>query len=460
MGSIPTPTKRLDALLPKPPKENLCSHFILGEIIDHIDTIHPDFPEVKVPLLKSHLWDVRNQNVSREVHLRRFLKVFEDTEVFKAAFKELDDGMKMQLKTFIAGGGEEVVWAAGGKGNVFDLPPSPPVKHHFKEFAGKIKEKSELIFHHEEHAPATNGSAVNGGAVAQVANGHTNGYVKKIKEDLEKVLDHHGHHGHSFDSTVGVGDIDRFAVKEPSVHRVTDGHVETVISSTAGFPRIFEDEAGTKTMEVRYQCFYFFESDTGCGGKQPACVLESARELLSQIFPTPHLSAVVPCHIRSLLFLRYFYTIRTNNTQVYENKEFQNWGQSVRNTPLWTFIPKTVLGLRNLVKWAKIHGFRVRCGGYRHSWSSTFSQDKQILVSLLNLEEVTKLPDAMSIEPEYTDPHNELKSITLAAPTGVVASQADKALVRVGVSVTNEEFRRWAVHNDKWTLPVDVILVE
>jgi hypothetical protein len=79
---------------------------------------------------------------------------------------------------------------------------------------------------------------------------------------------------------------------------------------------------------------------------------------------------------------------------------------------------------------------------------------------LLNLEEVTKLPDAMSIEPEYTDPHNELKSITLAAPTGVVASQADKALVRVGVSVTNEEFRRWAVHNDKWTLPVDVILVE
>lgn len=79
---------------------------------------------------------------------------------------------------------------------------------------------------------------------------------------------------------------------------------------------------------------------------------------------------------------------------------------------------------------------------------------------MLNLEEVTKLPDAMSIEPEYIDPHNELKRIELAAPPGVVASQADKALVRVGVSVTNEQFRRWAVHNDKWTLPVDVILVE
>jgi hypothetical protein len=78
----------------------------------------------------------------------------------------------------------------------------------------------------------------------------------------------------------------------------------------------------------------------------------------------------------------------------------------------------------------------------------------------LNLEEVTKLPDPMSIEPEYIDPQNELKTITFAAPMGVVATSADKALVRVGVSVTNEQFRRWAVKNDKWTMPVDVILVE
>jgi hypothetical protein len=114
------------------------------------------------------------------------------------------------------------------------------------------------------------------------------------------------------------------------------------------------------------------------------------------------------------------------------------------------------------VKWAKVHDFRVRCGGYRHSWSTTFSQNKQILISLLNLEEVTKIPDAMSIEehPEYEDPTNELKVIKLGGPPGVVASQVDKQLVRVGVSVTNEQFRRWAVANDKWTLPVDVILVE
>jgi hypothetical protein len=78
---------------------------------------------------------------------------------------------------------------------------------------------------------------------------------------------------------------------------------------------------------------------------------------------------------------------------------------------------------------------------------------------LLNLEEVTKLPDHMSLLPDYVDPENELKTIQLVAPPGVIVAEG-KALCRVGVSVTNEQFRRWAVENDKWTLPVDVILVE
>lgn len=66
----------------------------------------------------------------------------------------------------------------------------------------------------------------------------------------------------------------------------------------------------------------------------------------------------------------------------------------------------------------------------------------------------------MSIETEHIDPENELKIIQLASPPGIVATHPEKALVRVGVSVTNEQFRRWAVANDKWTLPVNVILVE
>jgi hypothetical protein len=111
-------TKTLD-VLPNPPKENLNSHFALGEIIDHIHFLQGEFPHVKIDLLKSHLWDIRNKNVEPEAHLRGFLSVFEETNVFNEAFEQLDDEMKIQLKTFIAAGSEEVVLAGVERGMLF-----------------------------------------------------------------------------------------------------------------------------------------------------------------------------------------------------------------------------------------------------------------------------------------------------------------------------------------------------
>ncbi|KAK6613874.1 hypothetical protein H4I96_00195 [Botrytis cinerea] len=158
--------------------------------------------------------------------------------------------------------------------------------------------------------------------------------------------------------------------------------------------------------------------------------------------------------------------------EVHKNAPFHNWGNSVKNTPLYTFVPTTVLGLSNLVKWAKVEGYRVRCSGYRHSWSNTFSQDKQILVSMLNLESVEKIPDVMSITKEKGDVDlngdgvidvNELKTIELAPKIeglSLAGDEKGKMLCRVGAAVTNEQFRRWAVGHGKWALPVDVILVE
>jgi hypothetical protein len=316
MGSSPPLIKKLDSLLPKPPKENLVSHFILGEIIDHIGHIHEDFPDVDVPLLKWHLWEIRNKNVTHELHLRGFLKVFEKTKVFKDAFEELDDGIKVQLRIFMAGGGEEVVFAAGGKGNAFYLPPSPAVKHHFREMTKeieekvekieekveKIEEKVERLFHHGGHSNGTDGT--NGIAIRQVerlqenveklhemvgklshheshshaVNGNkanqdvdefaikenTNGHVEKAKEDLKKLFHHEKHS--SADSGISVHSpivnghaVDEFAVKEVinghAANGITNGHVEELVSSTAGYPRIFEDQAETKTMEVSYQIF-------------------------------------------------------------------------------------------------------------------------------------------------------------------------------------------------------------
>jgi len=75
----------------------------------------------------------------------------------------------------------------------------------------------------------------------------------------------------------------------------------------------------------------------------------------------------------------------------------------------------------------------------------------------VNLEEVTTIPDPLAIAPGEYDPTTapELKKIEMKE-----ATSKGKRLCRVGAAVTAEEFRRWAVANNAWCLPVDVILVE
>lgn len=130
----------------------------------------------------------------------------------------------------------------------------------------------------------------------------------------------------------------------------------------------------------------------------------------------------------------------------------------MKNTPRYTFVPTTVLGLQNVVKYAKANNFRVRCSGYRHSWSTTFSADNEILISLLDLKEVTTTPDPLAIGPDVISSGNELKSINILKKPTFLSSGKD--IVRVGVAVTNEAFRRWAIHNKLVAIPMDVILVE
>lgn len=130
----------------------------------------------------------------------------------------------------------------------------------------------------------------------------------------------------------------------------------------------------------------------------------------------------------------------------------------MKNTPRYTFVPTTVLGLQNVVKYAKSNDFRVRCSGYRHSWSTTFSADNEILISLLDLKEVTTTPDPLAISPNITPDGNELKSIDILKKPAFLSSGKD--IVRVGAAVTNEAFRRWAIHNKVVAIPMDVILVE
>ncbi len=182
-------TKLLETLLPTPPRENLSTHFVLGEIIDQIDLVKDDFPLVKIATLKEHLWDIRNKNVDPEIHLRGFLQVFKDTEVFKDAFAQLDEAMQLRIKAFMDGkSGNDVLTAGGKTGEAFFLPPSPPVKHHFRKL------------------------------------------VESLKEEIDELL-HHDHDG---------------AKKAEAVEK----EVAAAAISTEGYPKIFEDAAETKTMEV------------------------------------------------------------------------------------------------------------------------------------------------------------------------------------------------------------------
>jgi len=403
--------------LPPPPKHNLNSHSTLGEIIDHISLLAEDFPHVDIVLLKKHLWRIRNKDVDPQTHLRGFLKVFQKTDVFKDAFEQLDEGMKRQILVFIAEGNAEHVMAVGREHGCFNLPPSPPVKRHFEEMVKKVEE----FFHEDEE---TNG-ATNG------ANDHTNG-VNGVHESNGHLPETNSHTLEVKASTNGVNGTpeDKGTPNEASTNEANG--LNGTPESDGDFPKTNKNPQGIlgPVQEINgHEVKSLMHTLSSHVFEVKEHASEASGQVNDLIDPVKPLSKAAPKEAAPRIFED---AAQTKTMEVYGNREFQNWGQSVQNTPRWTFIPKTVLGLQNLVKWAKLHNKRVRCSGYRHSWSHTFSQNDQILVSLLNLEEVNKLPDPMSIEPESIDPQNELKTITLAAPQGVVASSTEKALVRVG----------------------------
>ncbi|KAI5276505.1 hypothetical protein E4T47_00573 [Aureobasidium subglaciale] len=109
-----------------------------------------------------------------------------------------------------------------------------------------------------------------------------------------------------------------------------------------------------------------------------------------------------------------------------------------------TFVPSTVLGLQNLVK-AYPHK-RIRCSGYRHTRSDFFAEDRDVLVSFVSLHHVASvLPDMISLlsgRINEAEVSGELRSIHTFPPK---AGQADTQRVRIGVAVTPEELRQWAI---------------
>eukprot|EP00794_Sanderia_malayensis_P016976 gene16976-18687_t len=75
----------------------------------------------------------------------------------------------------------------------------------------------------------------------------------------------------------------------------------------------------------------------------------------------------------------------------YLKQDFKNWGDTVKKDPSYTFFPKTVEGVCNIVKYAKKMGKGIRLSGFRHSWPDHWADDSNIQVAMLPVQITDKL---------------------------------------------------------------------
>lgn len=141
-------------------------------------------------------------------------------------------------------------------------------------------------------------------------------------------------------------------------------------------------------------------------------------------------------------------------------RDFHNWGKTVERKEVRHFYPTTVSDVQEIVRWARAMGHRVRCAGFRHSWSPIHADDNEVLISFVSPFAGEYLTNCMSLSCKNfdNDSVHELRKIHLLDTYSAI--DGTKRLCKVGVAVTNEDFRRWAIKNNRWALPLDVILVE
>ena len=88
-----------------------------------------------------------------------------------------------------------------------------------------------------------------------------------------------------------------------------------------------------------------------------------------------------------------------------------------------------------------------------------FSNDDEILISLLPLDIATELP---SVEGKFEPGEGHLQQIRLIPES--IASDKSTALCKIGTATTNEQFREWCLSKlggaKLWALPLNVIMVE
>lgn len=189
-----------------------------------------------------------------------------------------------------------------------------------------------------------------------------------------------------------------------------------------------------------------------------------------EIFPLT--SSISPDLIEQDMFLSE--KIEIEHIKHYVQKRFDNWGDNVSNVPFVTFVPNSKNEIIQIVKWAKSRGKRVRCSGCRHTWNNMYSDNDEVLICMIPLEQSAIHSDIIlgkisgNIFNHYPqnakhDNSNDLLNIELirkpVPEIKVLYNAAQKGLVKIGASVTNEAFRSWCIRNDI-AIPMNVIMVE
>jgi hypothetical protein len=137
---------------------------------------------------------------------------------------------------------------------------------------------------------------------------------------------------------------------------------------------------------------------------------------------------------------------------------FKNWGLTVNNLPVVIFEPKTRTGVQNIILWASIKNLRVRASGYRHTWTDMYSEDDQVLISMIPCEIAENV--CVFHQPPLIPIQDGLSFIEVLKDK----SNDGKTLCKIGASTTNDQFRKWCTTDNggnwAYTLPLNVIMVE
>lgn len=137
------------------------------------------------------------------------------------------------------------------------------------------------------------------------------------------------------------------------------------------------------------------------------------------------------------------------------DRQFQNWGLSVKTIPAVTFVPRTRKGISRIIRWAKKRSLRVRCAGYRHTWSPQYADGDQVLISLLPLKVSERLP---AWEPAMQNEHFQYAKF--------LGEDGTSGLCEFGAATTMEQIRVWSTDMSpgggqcRWSLPLNVVMVE